>query len=526
MTDGHRNNSAAKRKLIWDEENRLLAVDENGFVSNYWYDANGERTVKTSGENEAIYVNSEFSGGNTGTARFSLYVSPYLVAGQGGKYTKHIYIGSQRIVSKLGDLASYGADPRRIPYAGNEADGLTINYKDKYAQQLQSIKDNYKTFDIPYTGKDNNDYVNGQGFCCDDGTPEATQARSMARASIDGNFKPNEEYEKMQFYYHPDHLGSSSYITNLDGEVSQHIEYVPFGEVFIEERNNMWNTPYLFNAKELDEETGMYYYGARYYEPKLSLWMSCDPLQERYPDRFAYCFTANNPIRYVDLTGKSETDFLNSETNEHVYVNDGKNQVLEITNADFQILKSIEFNSNDDRYKEIVSRGSLREDLYYTVENVLKGRKFISYSSTQNCFESATKQNNVTPLGADQRMDVLLLKGNSFLSNNLDKGINYLKLQLKQGNSVVVGVYTGDYHNNHNVLTGHFVNVVGMGFDENGNYFSYYDNADSRIGTNIQDNRFYKGPLEENNVLFDKTRLGVGNVKLYMVTEIRRNKSR
>ena len=35
---------------------------ENGFVSNYWYDADGERTVKTSGENEAIYVNSEFSG--------------------------------------------------------------------------------------------------------------------------------------------------------------------------------------------------------------------------------------------------------------------------------------------------------------------------------------------------------------------------------------------------------------------------------------------------------------------------------
>ena len=36
------------------------------------------------------YVNSEFSGGNTSTARFSLYVSPYLVAGQGSKHTKHI----------------------------------------------------------------------------------------------------------------------------------------------------------------------------------------------------------------------------------------------------------------------------------------------------------------------------------------------------------------------------------------------------------------------------------------------------
>ena len=332
---------------------------ENVFVSNYWYDADGERTVKSSGENEAIYVNyrasrvqcqvclsiaeaqpiitesnSEFSGGNTGTARFSLYVSPYLVAGQGGKYTKHIYIGSQRIVSKLGDLASYGADPRRIPYAGNEADGVTVDYKAKYSQQLQSIKDNYKAFDQPYNGKDNDDYVNGQvclkdivcctreslskltflsfarQFCCNDGTPEAAQALAMARTrAANGNFKPNDDYEKMQFYYHPDHLGSSSYITNLDGEVSQHIEYVPFGEVFIEERNNTWNTPYLFNAKDLDEETGMYYYdGARYYAPRLNLWMSTDPLQDKYHNISSYCYTFNNTIKFIDPNGQDGWD--------------------------------------------------------------------------------------------------------------------------------------------------------------------------------------------------------------------------
>ena len=306
--DGKEDEKASEQKFRWDEENRLLAADENGFVSNYWYDADGERTVKTSGENEAIYVNSEFSGGNTGTARFSLYVSPYRVSGQGGKYTKHIYVGSQRIVSKLGDLASYGADPRRIPYAGNEADGLTINYKDKYAKQLQSIKDNYKAFDQPYNGKDNDDYVNGQGFCCNDGTPEAAQARAMARTrAANGNFKPNDDYEKMQFYYHPDHLGSSSYITNLDGEVAQHIEYVPFGEVFIEERNNTWNTPYLFNAKEFDEETGMYYYGARYYEPRLSLWMSTDLLEEKNYGNSSYAYTYN-PITFIDPIG---TDTIN-----------------------------------------------------------------------------------------------------------------------------------------------------------------------------------------------------------------------
>ena len=300
--DGALDSTAAERKLRWDEENRLTASDDNGFVTNYWYDADGERTVKTSGEGEQLYVNSEFAGGRTNTAKFSLYVSPYLVANQGGRYTKHIYIGSQRIVSKIGDFASYGSDPRRIQYAGSETDGLSVNYKQKYSAQQQVIKDNYAIFEVPYNGTDNNDYVDGQGFCCDDASPEAAQARALA---LENNFQDPDAYEKLQFYYHPDHLGSSSYITNLDGEVVQHIEYVPFGEVFIEERNSIWNTPYLFNAKEFDEETGLYYYGARYYDPRLSLWISTDPLQEKYPHINSYCYTANNPILFVDPDGKA-----------------------------------------------------------------------------------------------------------------------------------------------------------------------------------------------------------------------------
>ena len=127
--DGALDSTTAERKLRWDEENRLMASDDNGFVTNYWYDADGERTVKTSGEGEQLYVNSECAGGRTSTTKFSLYVSPYLVANQGGRYTKHIYIGSQRIVSKIGDFASYGSDPRRIRYAGSETDGLSVNYK-------------------------------------------------------------------------------------------------------------------------------------------------------------------------------------------------------------------------------------------------------------------------------------------------------------------------------------------------------------------------------------------------------------
>ena len=300
--DGMADEKTAERKLKWDEENRLLASDDNGFVTNYWYDADGERTVKTSGESDQVYVNSEFAGGRTNTAKFSLYVSPYLVANQGGRYTKHIYIGSQRVVSKIGDFDSYGSDPRRIQYAGSETDGLSVDYKGKYTQQLQVIKDNYATFAVPYNGEDNNDYVDGKGFCCNDGSLEAAQARALSRAAKN-NFQDPDAYEKMQFYYHPDHLGSSSYITNLDGEVVQHIEYVPFGEVFIEERNSVWNTPYLFNAKEFDEETGLYYYGARYYNPRLSIWLSNDSEEDKHPNSTTYCYAANNPIKFIDPDG-------------------------------------------------------------------------------------------------------------------------------------------------------------------------------------------------------------------------------
>jgi RHS repeat-associated protein len=309
-----------ERKLLWDEENRLEAIDDNGFVSNYWYDAAGERTVKTSGESEQMYVNGLFSGGNTSTANFTAYVNPYLVVSKGGNYTKHIYIGSQRIVSKLGDLDSYGADPHRIAYAGANVDGAKVQYANKYTALQQTIKDRYAKFEVEYYGKDNDDYVNGAGFCCDD-TPQNAPMRAPTA---------NDNPELFQYYYHSDHLGSTSLITNLDGEVVQHIEYVPFGEVFLEERNNKWNTPYLFNAKELDEETGLYYYGARYYDPRISLWLSADPMQEKYPNVGTYVYCVQNPIKYTDPTGMEGEEepkkvhlilygagHLNTSTNSH-----------------------------------------------------------------------------------------------------------------------------------------------------------------------------------------------------------------
>ena len=136
-------------------------------------------------------------------------------------------------------------------------------------------------------GGNGNDGNNGGGNDPDDGD------------TTTGVDKP----DKFVYFYHPDHLGSSSYITDVLGEVVQHIEYFAFGETFLEEHSNTDRTPYLFNGKELDEETGLYYYGARYYDPVTSVWQSVDPLAEKYPNRSPYEYTFSNPIKYLDPNG-------------------------------------------------------------------------------------------------------------------------------------------------------------------------------------------------------------------------------
>jgi RHS repeat-associated protein len=78
--------------------------------------------------------------------------------------------------------------------------------------------------------------------------------------------------------------------------------------VFIEERNNVWNTPYLFNSKELDEETGLYYYGARYYNPRESIFLSVDPLVEKTGTPYQYCY--QNPVKFVDPDGMTPNDII------------------------------------------------------------------------------------------------------------------------------------------------------------------------------------------------------------------------
>ena len=98
---------------------------------------------------------------------------------------------------------------------------------------------------------------------------------------------------------------SSSWITDASGSVNQHLQYLPFGEQFIDQRQTGHDIRFKFTGKEKDSETGYTYFGARYYASELSLWLSVDPLNILYPNLSPYAYCDNNPIYYVDPDGRT-----------------------------------------------------------------------------------------------------------------------------------------------------------------------------------------------------------------------------
>ena len=108
------------------------------------------------------------------------------------------------------------------------------------------------------------------------------------------------------YFVHADHIGSSNIITDETGQRASLFEYKPFGQVAYADETNTYDTDKLFTGKTYDSTTGLYYYGARYYDPELGRFISADPtIQHPYDpqdfNRYAYC--RNNPVKYVDPTG-------------------------------------------------------------------------------------------------------------------------------------------------------------------------------------------------------------------------------
>ena len=108
------------------------------------------------------------------------------------------------------------------------------------------------------------------------------------------------------FFYHSDHLGSTSYITDAKANITQFDAYLPYGELLVDEHTSSEDMPYKFNGKELDQETGLYYYGARYMNPVTSLWCGVDKLTEKYTNISGILYCHDNPIIRIDPDGNAD----------------------------------------------------------------------------------------------------------------------------------------------------------------------------------------------------------------------------
>ena len=175
------------------------------------------------------------------------------------------------------------------------------------------------------------------------------ETRIATRMKIEGD--DTHGYETVNtYFYHSDHqgcmceqqakrvtsTGSANIITDYEGGIYEHIEYTPYGELWEEQKSDVFDRiPFRFTAKELDDETALYYYGARYIDPRTSRWISIDPagfdlinpMKEGKPRNNYYVieamnwysYVSNNPVKYVDPNGliinKPLTLFTNGNVN-------------------------------------------------------------------------------------------------------------------------------------------------------------------------------------------------------------------
>ncbi|MEZ4861706.1 MAG: SpvB/TcaC N-terminal domain-containing protein [Caldilineaceae bacterium] len=123
---------------------------------------------------------------------------------------------------------------------------------------------------------------------------------------------PPSKPEELIRYQFGNHLGSASLELDDQAQIISYEEYYPYGSTSYQAARCQTETPkrYHYIGKERDEESGLYYYGARYYAPWLGRWICCDPLMgtiRKSMDFNRYLYTNANPCVYVDPDGRIAT---------------------------------------------------------------------------------------------------------------------------------------------------------------------------------------------------------------------------
>jgi RHS repeat-associated protein len=410
-------NEPYERYMHWDEENRLKVVyDAKAYLSSYLYDAAGERTLKLQGANQVMLINGQQQFNFFDLNNFTLYTSPYMVMTP-KSYTKHYYIEDERVISKIGGGMAHNIVSINDPVVP----GFELEEKTE-----KNINMMYREFETLH--------VNAQVDIQPDIDFWLHEAQGL------------DEHEKFIYFYHKDHLGSSAQISDIDANIVHHIEYMPYGENFFEKRS-LWATRYKFNAKEKDEETGLYYYGARYYTPDLSVWLSVDPMSDEYPGLSAYNYCANNPVMLVDPDGRAFTDFKDKEGKLITHIDDGSNAVFKQTGKGSGLHYEFDgFDKSQGGKNKIVMTSAVQEQQNMNNSNPDLNENShgngwtycnVSVQNVQKTIESATKDKNVVTQGKANQMIKNMGKNQSYQEVNYNKA----NQAAKSGKFVIAGYF-------------------------------------------------------------------------------------
>jgi|GEM_PF-441336 len=385
------------RNIIWDEENRMVAVGDddpgtqqtNSGAVHFVYNDQGTRVFKINGGNVNVYVNQFY------TLQNLQQDAPTNGVGNDHVASKHIFIGSTRIASQVvnpksdhefdlgqgdgegveqghggedqnghehswqwgndeGDWnhfcehtdknGDHEGDDDQIQFVTALTNGVTVYRKQSTSSTTLGTLQECQTATLDdlraYNGFYAIDFNGQKGFVSSASVTVGIPA-SCAGVSPTTSVLPQDDFV---FFYHTDQVGSTGYMTDGSGRITEHLEYIPFGETWIQSNVGTTLFPdYQFSSKELDEETGLYYFGARYYDPRTSVWQSVDPILVSFlPDANSqikltfkrepiwkadlsffdqnglwrdggiynstslalYSYVGQNPLRYIDPDGK------------------------------------------------------------------------------------------------------------------------------------------------------------------------------------------------------------------------------
>ena len=362
----HHLTSTNERYLCWTEDNRMQAFMDNKNAAYYNYDASGERNLKLTGgvvqtTQNGVPFYSPFLEDPT------LYASGLITINKKG-YTKHYFEESKRICSKIGggfSNATYNINTPITPIT-------------PYTEHGDILKNGlYTTFSNCI----------GKSVKTDDAAYKIYNAMAHVKGLNNA---------ELTFYYNSDHLGSSSYITNDTGSVTQTLAYLPYGESWIDIDNQPpYLSPYKFNGKEKDEETSYNYYGARYYTDYLSIWLSVDPKSDKYPNLSSYTYCANSPVMLIDPNG------------EDVWINGEASQ--KSTN---QLPKSLKI-TRDENSGKLSCSGKPTNSSEEVIYNAIRSKKVKVHIQANNSNEGVS----TNPKDKGMRIEH---SGGAFLGNNIE----------------------------------------------------------------------------------------------------------